>query len=168
VIPRAVLLHLAGLATRPTIDRLILARSSRLAVSRGHHHERLAQAIPPPAKLGLALAQDRANESLKSLCESGVWDVAFVLVEFSLREQPTRQHQHLLQLVHHRRLADPRITGHEHEFGCAIGYDAVEGSEQRVDRSGTSYAPSGNSSMRPVASHSARQRLKSLSRPAAV
>src|SRR6202045_2634161 len=28
--------------------------------------QRLAQSIPPPAKLGLALSQDRANKTLKS------------------------------------------------------------------------------------------------------
>src|SRR5882757_2699227 len=52
--------------------------------------QRLAQAIPPAAKLGLALAHDRANESLKSLCESCVRDVAFVLVEFTGRKQGAR------------------------------------------------------------------------------
>src|SRR5258708_1882151 len=86
----------------------------------------LAQRILPAAEIGIALAKDRANERLKSLCESGVRDVAFVLVELAGGKQATRWDQHLVQFVHHRRLADPRITGHQHELGCAVGYDAVE------------------------------------------
>ena len=38
-----------------------------------------------------------------------------------------------MKLVHHRGLADAGITGHQHQFGCAIRHDAVEGREQRVN-----------------------------------
>src|SRR5258708_6537574 len=73
------------------------------------------------------------NERRKSWCEHGVRDIVRGLGEFSGGEQATRWDQHLVQLVHDRGLAYPRITGHEHELGYAIVYNAVEGSEQRVD-----------------------------------
>src|SRR5260370_36436549 len=63
--------------------------------------QRLAQGIPPTAKLGLALAQKRAHKALEGLCQGGVWDVALVLVEFAGREQAARRYERLVQLVHH-------------------------------------------------------------------
>src|SRR6202521_6205065 len=57
--------------------------------------QRLAQGIPPPAKLGLALAQERADKALEGLAQGGVRDVALVLVELARREQATWQDQHL-------------------------------------------------------------------------
>jgi hypothetical protein len=49
------------------------------------------------------------------------------------REPATWEDKHLVQLVRHRQLADPRITGHEHELQRAFRHDPVEGSEQSVD-----------------------------------
>src|SRR5207302_9573206 len=52
--------------------------------------QRLAQGVPPPAELRLALAQERADKALESLSQRGVRDVALVLVEFAGREEATR------------------------------------------------------------------------------
>jgi hypothetical protein len=38
-----------------------------------------------------------------------------------------------MQLVDHRGLADAGITGHEHQLGCSVSYEAIEGREQGVD-----------------------------------
>jgi hypothetical protein len=53
-----------------------------------------------------------------------------VLVELAGREETTRRDEHLVQLVHHRGLADTGIAGHEHQLRDAVGHDTVEGSEQ--------------------------------------
>src|SRR5712672_221980 len=95
--------------------------------------QRLAQRVPPVAKLGLALAQKRAHKALEGLCQGGVRDVALVLVELAGREQAARRYERLVQLVHHRGFADAGIAGHEHQFGRARGHDTVKGREQRID-----------------------------------
>src|SRR6202035_1394073 len=95
--------------------------------------QRLSQGVPPPAKLRLALAQKRAHQALEGLGQGGVRDVALVLVELAGREEATRRDEHLVQLVHHRGLADTGIAGHEHQLRGAVGHDTVEGSEQRVN-----------------------------------
>src|SRR4030081_2508153 len=61
----------------------------------------LVEGVPPPAKLGLALAQERADKALEGLAQGRVRDVALVLVELAGREQATRRDQRLVQLVHH-------------------------------------------------------------------
>ena len=123
--------------------------------------QRLAQGVPPPAKLRLALAEKGPHEAAEGLGQGGVRDVALVLVELARREQAARRDERLVEFVHHRRLADAGIAGDEHELGCAIRHDPVEGAEQRLDlvlpavkllrrheqRSDTSSAPSGNGSM---------------------
>src|ERR1700688_1590981 len=68
--------------------------------------QRLAQGIPPLAKLRLSLAQKRADKALEGLDKGGVRDVALVLVELAGREEATRRYEHPVQLVHYRGLAD--------------------------------------------------------------
>src|SRR5258708_29275139 len=63
--------------------------------------QRLAQRVPPAAKLGLALAEERADKALEGLAQGRIRDVALVLVELAGREQATRRDQRLVQLVHH-------------------------------------------------------------------
>src|SRR5882762_8295559 len=65
--------------------------------------QRLAQGVSPAAKLGLALAEERADKALEGLAQRRVRDVALVLVELAGREQATRRHQRFVQLVHHGR-----------------------------------------------------------------
>src|SRR6202521_167182 len=91
--------------------------------------QRLAQGVPPPAKLRLALAQERAHKALEGLGQGGVRDIPLVLVELAGREETTRRDELLVQLVHHRRLANTGIAGHEHQLRSAVGHDTVEGSE---------------------------------------
>src|ERR1700684_2329420 len=95
--------------------------------------ERLEQAVPPPAERLFPLGEERADQGLERLAQSRVRDVALVLVELAGREQATRRDERLVQLVHHRGLADAGIAGHEHEFQGAARHDPVEGSEQSVD-----------------------------------
>ena len=64
--------------------------------------ERPTQGLPPPAKLLLAPAQERADKALEGLAQRGIRDVALVLVELAGREQATRRDQRLVQFVHHR------------------------------------------------------------------
>src|SRR5882757_11315742 len=54
----------------------------------------LAQRVLPSAEFDIAVAKDRPNERLKSLCESGIRDVALVLVELAGGKQATWWDQH--------------------------------------------------------------------------
>src|SRR5260370_7296559 len=95
--------------------------------------ERLAQRVPPPAKLRVALREKRADEGLEGLAHRRVWDVALVLVELAGREQTTRRYEHLVQLVYDRGFADPGIAGYAPEFRRADTHDPVEGRDERVN-----------------------------------
>src|ERR1700675_3040746 len=53
--------------------------------------QRLAQSIPPPAKLLLALGEERADKALEGMTQGRVRDVALVLVELAGREQARRR-----------------------------------------------------------------------------
>src|ERR1700730_16277400 len=64
--------------------------------------QRLAERVPPLAKLGLAMGEQRADEALECLAQSRARDVALVLIELSGGEQPTRRYERFMQLVHHR------------------------------------------------------------------
>ena len=89
--------------------------------------QRLAQGVPPLAKLHLALAEKRPHQAPESLRQGGVGNVALVLVELARREQAARRDERLVEFVDHRRLADAGIAGDQHELRCAIRDDAVEG-----------------------------------------
>ena len=78
--------------------------------------QRLDQGVPPPAELGLALAEKRPHEAAERLGQGGVGDVALVLVELARGEQPARRDERLVEFVHHRRFADAGIAGDEHEL----------------------------------------------------
>src|ERR1700694_677012 len=95
--------------------------------------QRFAQGVPPPANLYLALAQQRAHKALEGLGEGGVRDVALVLVELAGREEAARRHEGLVNLVHHRGLADARKAGDQDQLGIAVSDDAIEGRQQGVD-----------------------------------
>ena len=95
--------------------------------------QRLAQRVAPAGQLGVALAQERADQALKGLRQRGIRDVALVLIELAGGEQAARRHQRLVQLVDDRGLADAGIAGDEHQLRSAAGDDAVEGGEQGVD-----------------------------------
>ena len=65
--------------------------------------------------------------------QGGIRNVALVLVELARREPPARRDERLLEFVHHRRLADAGVPGHEHELGCAVCHDPFERAKQRPD-----------------------------------
>ena len=103
------------------------------------HHElpvrtqRLAERLTPAAELRFALRQERTDQTLKGLREGRIRDVALVLVELARGKQAARRHQHLVQLVHDRGLADPGIAGDQHQLRRAALDDALEGGEQGLD-----------------------------------
>jgi hypothetical protein len=103
------------------------------------HHERpvaaqcLAKRLAPARQLGVALAQQRADQALQGLRQCRVGNVALVLIELAGREQPPHRHQHFVQLVHYGRFADARVAGDEHQLGGAGLQHALEGFQQGVD-----------------------------------
>src|SRR5216683_3756883 len=76
----------------------------------------LAELGPPQVELGFASAKDLTEKTLEGLCQDGVWNVTLELVELARCKQASRQHDHPMQLVDDRRLADAGIPGHEDEF----------------------------------------------------
>src|SRR5260370_18972895 len=71
--------------------------------------QRLGEGLAPPAQLGLALSEERADKALECLAQRRGRDVALVLVELAGREQDTRWDERLVQLGHNRELADPEL-----------------------------------------------------------
>src|SRR5581483_7851198 len=84
-------------------------------------------------QLAVALAEERSDEGLKRLCQCGIGNVAFVLVELSGCEQTARRNQRLVQLIDHRGLSDPGIPRDEHQLWPATGDDSIERPQQRID-----------------------------------
>ena len=72
--------------------------------------ERLYQRIAPAAQLGVALAEQQSNQTLKGLGERRIGDIALVLIKLPRSEKATWRYQYLVQFIHYRRFADPGIT----------------------------------------------------------
>src|SRR5215468_3757166 len=68
--------------------------------------QRITKRLAPFAQLRLVLAEQGTDEVLKGLRQRGIRDVALVLIELAGAEKAARRHQHLVQLVNHRGLAD--------------------------------------------------------------
>ncbi len=94
--------------------------------------ESLQEGVAPTAQFGVALAQKRPHEALKSLSESRIRDVTLVLIELARGEQPAR-HQHPVQLIDDGGLADARVARDQHQLRSATSDHAVEGGEQALD-----------------------------------
>ena len=62
---------------------------------------RLRQGTPPLVHIRFALDEDLTDQSLESLCQGRVGNVALVLVKLARREKPARRNKHLAQFVHH-------------------------------------------------------------------
>src|SRR6476659_1092269 len=58
--------------------------------------QRLSQGVTPTADFCFRLAQDLADQALKSLCQGRVRDIALVLVALAGREKAPRSHQDLV------------------------------------------------------------------------
>ena len=95
--------------------------------------QRLYKRLPPKLYLGFALDQDLAHQHLERLRQRRVGYVALVLVKLACGEKTARRNQHLMQLVHDRRLADARISGYQHELGGSLRHHSIERCEQRID-----------------------------------
>ena len=76
--------------------------------------QRLHKGVAPTAQLGVALAEKRSHEAVKSLHQRRIWDVAFVLIELAGGEKAARRHQRLVQLIDDGGLADAGIAGDQH------------------------------------------------------
>ena len=95
--------------------------------------QRLQKCVAPGRQLGVALAEKRPHQTLKRLHQRRIGNVALVLVELARREEPARRHQHLVQLIDDRGLADAGIAGDQHQLRRAALDDAIEGGEQGRD-----------------------------------
>src|ERR1700733_1446533 len=89
----------------------------------------------PSIELRLRLSQHRAYDALKGLRQSGIRNVALVLIKFTGSEQTPAWNQSFVQFVHDRGLADAGVSVHQREFGGAARQHAVERTEQGVDLS---------------------------------
>src|SRR5271166_3810069 len=72
--------------------------------------ERLQNSVAPTLQLGVALAQKRPHQALKSLHQRRIGDVALELVELARGEEPARRDKRLVQLVDDRGFADAGIA----------------------------------------------------------
>ena len=95
--------------------------------------QRLPKGLAPERQLGLALCQKVTDQALERLRQSRIRDVTLVLVELAGGEQPAGRHQHLMELMNDRGLANAGIAGHQHQLRSALGHDPVEGGEQGLD-----------------------------------
>src|ERR1700692_2512931 len=95
--------------------------------------ERILKRIAPFAQLSLIFRQKRTQKGLKRLCQSGIRDVALVLVEFARCEQAARRNQPFMKLTDDRGLADAGVSGNKNQLRPGACHDPVEGSEQGVD-----------------------------------
>src|SRR5262249_15768733 len=144
--------------------------------------QRLEERVAPAGQVRLALAEERLDQLVKGLSDRGVRDVAPVLVELSRgkQKQAARRHEHRVQLVDHRSFPNARIPRPHHPAPPLVTTRAKAPSRVSISRarpysfsgmtsrSGMSCSASGNASIRPSASHRARQRRRSRSTPAAV
>ena len=151
-------------------------------MSRPFGSKRLEKRIAPAAQLRFALAQKRTDKALKGLRQSGIRDVALVLVELARCKKAAGRNKRLMELIDDRGLADAGISGNQHQLRPAAGDDAVEGGEQGIDLALLARTISRESAAGLACrvrragirrcgarvSHSARQRRRSLSTPAAV
>src|ERR1700722_5331200 len=95
--------------------------------------QRLPKALAPTLELGLAPAQQPADQALKGLRQRRIGNVALVLIEFAGGEKAARRHQRLVQLIDDCGLADAGVARDQHQLRPAAGDDAVEGGKQGLD-----------------------------------
>ena len=78
----------------------------------------------------LTLAQDLANEGPERLSKRCMRNIPLVLVELPGDEDPARQDDRFVQLMHERGLADPGIAADENQDRCTGDDHLTEGIEQ--------------------------------------
>ena len=136
---------------------------TRSTMSRPFGPNASTKGVAPDAQLCFALTQKRTDKALKRLRQSGIRDVALVLVELAGGKKAARRNKRLVQLIDDGGLADTGISGNEHQLRrCRwprrgrrrrAGYRSRGARPYSFSgissRSGVSCSPSGNSSMRP-------------------
>src|SRR5262245_25470443 len=95
--------------------------------------ECLLNGIVPDAQLLFPLAQERTDKTLKRLRQSGIRNVALVLVELAGGIEAARWNERLVEFIDDGGLADAGISGNEQQLRPAVSHDAVEGGEQGLD-----------------------------------
>ena len=95
--------------------------------------ERLQKRAAPDRQLGVALAEKRPHEALKSLHQSRIGNVALVLIELAGGEEASWWNKHLVQFIDDRGFSDAGISGDQHQLRRAALDDAIEGREQGLD-----------------------------------
>src|SRR5262245_32887863 len=91
--------------------------------------------VAPFAQLLFALTQKRADQALTGLRQSGIRDVAIVLVELAQSDKAPWRNKRFMELIDDGRLTDTGVPGNEHQLRPPAGYDAIEGGEQGSDLS---------------------------------
>ena len=89
---------------------------TRSAISPCVRAQRLAQGVAPRRKLCFTLAEQRPDQALKGLRQRRVGNVSFVLIELARSEKAARRHQHRLQFIDDRGLADAGIARDQNQF----------------------------------------------------
>ena len=98
----------------------------RSTTSRPFSPDRRLEAKPPGRDALGALGQDVQHDLTERLHDGEVGDVALVLLELPADEPASLAHDRTVQLVHHRRLADARRAGHQHQLGLPAGDHPIE------------------------------------------
>src|SRR4051812_28109959 len=106
--------------------------------------QRFTKRVAPHMQVVVVLVEERPDEALEGLRQRRIRDVALVLVELARCKQAARWDERLVELVHHRGLADTRVSGNEHELWPPASDDAIERREQRVELVVTSVQLLGN------------------------
>src|SRR3954466_7468478 len=91
------------------------------------------KSIAPLAQLLFAFTQKRAGKALKGLRQSGIRDIALVLVELARCKKATRRNQRFVQLIDDGGFADSGIAGNQHQLRPAAGYHTIKRRKERVD-----------------------------------
>src|ERR1700744_6481017 len=73
------------------------------------------------------------DKALKSLGQRGVRNITLVLVELARGKKAPRRNKHLMELVDYAGLADPGISGNEHQLRRSARYHALKGGKQGID-----------------------------------
>src|SRR5262245_11052752 len=87
----------------------------------------------PFAQLLFAPAQKWTDKALKGLRQSGIRDIALVLVELARCEKATWRNQGLVQLIDDGGFADSGIAGNQHQLRPAASYHAIKRIKQGLD-----------------------------------
>src|SRR6185437_1038901 len=124
-----------GFALRKVRDRRLLSYNGLQFRDQTYHQlsvrmKRVTESIAPLAQLLFALTQEWANQALKGLRQSGIRDIALILVELACCKKASRRNQRLVQLIDDGGFADSGIAGNQNQLRPAAGYHMIKRSKQ--------------------------------------